>query len=182
VNPVNDFYRKLEYSRGEREKNDIDILRRIIPQCVSVEKTGIEEDKAGVDYVAILKCGAKIRIDAKTREKGCSKWWKHGEPEIALEKASVIKGGKMVKIGWTLDTKKEVDEILYTFDIEDSDRIYRLPFQILRTVFWNHGKEWQEKYGLKYQDSGGWKSSAIFIPISEVINAINGEMVQGVRI
>jgi hypothetical protein len=170
------FYEKLAYSRGAREQSDLALLQSIIPWCVKVEKTGVEEDKAGVDYIATLKHGATIRIDAKTREKGCSRHWRHGEPELALKKQSVIVNGHMEKIGWTLDAGKNVDEILYTFDPRDSGMVYRLPFHILRSAFHKCGGDWQKAYGLKYQDSGNWKSSAIFVPASIIMQAVNAEM------
>lgn len=171
----NDFTAKLEFSLGAREQFDIRLLKRVISKCIQVEKTDVETDKTGVDYIATLEGGAKIRIDAKAREKGASKYWKHGEVELALEIWSKCPNScTNGKIGWTLSVKSDVDLILYTFDIADSDKYYLLPFQPLRMAFQKHGRNWVKEYGQKFQSSNGgeWKSSAVFVPAKTVIEAI----------
>ncbi len=50
-------------------------------------------DKHGVDYIATLRKGAEVYVDAKTRRAGCSRWWRNGE-EVAIEKWSIMPGGK----------------------------------------------------------------------------------------
>lgn len=165
---------------GEREKIDCDNIKKIIPACVSVVKTDIESDKAGIDYIATLNNGASIGIDAKAREAGVSRFWKYGEPELALEKWSVCPSSKNTgKIGWTLNTTSNVDLILFTFAPEDSQKIFLLPFQHLRMAFYKFGKKWQERYGEKIQSSGEWKSSAIFVPVSVVIDGIKDVILIG---
>ena len=177
------FKNKLEYSLGEREIFDIELLKKIIPKCVSITKTDEDIDKTGIDYIATLNGGATINIDAKTREPGSSKWWMHGEPELALERWSVIRQNNVEpKIGWTLNTKSLVDYVLYTFDKSDSDKYFFIPFQILRTVFQNNGKDWSNKYGIKIQKSehnSKWKSSAVFVPASIVLSEV-GKLMQGI--
>ena len=171
--PVHSFVEKLNYSLGEHEKLDCEILKKIIPGCISVIKTNIEVDKTGIDYVATLSGGAKIGIDAKTREEGASHFWKYNEPELALESWSVVPTRyKPGKIGWTLSNASNVDLILFTFSPKDSREIYLLPFQHLRAAFWTYGREWMRCYGYKTQNSGLWKSCAVFVPASVVIDGI----------
>ncbi len=170
---LNDWQEKLEYSLSAQQEFDIAILKKHIPQCVDVRKTDAEQDKTGVDYIATLKNGAEILIDAKTRTADCAKWWKNGEPEFALEVWSV----KGKKIGWTLSTKTNVDYILYTFDRSVCDKFFFLPFQLLRKAFREYGRAWKEKYGLKTQYSNGWQSEAIFVPASVVLKAVGRAMV-----
>ena len=175
----NSFAGKLEFSLGAREQFDITLLLSAISKCEAVEKTDVETDKSGSDYEATLKGGARVFIDAKARESGASKYWKHGEPELALELWSVCpEAGRAGKIGWTLSTKSNVDLILYTFDRKDSDRYYLMPFQHLRMAFQRNGPEWVKRYGRKKQtsDKGKWKREACFVPASVVLNAVMAEM------
>ena len=168
------FKDKLSFSRGEREARDKKIIKKMIDGCVSVEKTDPDTDRLGVDYIATLRRGAKIYVDAKTREKGASKYWKYGEPEIALEKWSVVpSGGKPGKVGWTLSEASPVHKILYTFDPSDTIQCFFLDFQNLRMAFSKYCKEWEKKYPLTTQDNGGWKSQAMFVPVSVVEKAMH---------
>ena len=174
---VHDFNQKLEFSLSAQQKIDLDLLKRIIVGCVDIQKTGVEMDKTGIDYVATLRRGAKINIDAKTREPGASKFWHHGEPEIALEIWSKYPDERNAgSIGWTLKEDSDVDYILYTFQPEDSNRFYFLPFQLLRQAFRKNFNPWCETYTKKFQPNATYKSQAVFVPASVVIAAINKEM------
>lgn len=174
---THDFNAKLSFSLGEREKFDLDVLKAAIYGCVHVEKTDEQTDRQGADYVATLRKGAKILIDAKAREKGASRYWKHGEPELALEKWSVLPTDKnQGKAGWTLNESSIVDLILYTFDPSDSKMFYLLPFQHLRVAFIKNYGKWQKQYLVKRQSSKQWQSEAVFVPASVVLQAIAAEM------
>jgi hypothetical protein len=174
---IHDFDRKLAFSMGEREDVDVDIIRQAIAGCVTVRKTDPEIDRLGVDYMAVLRGGTVIGIDAKAREKGASRFWKHGEPELALETWSVVGAGRWKgKCGWTLSESSRADYILFTFDAEDSDRFYLLPFHQLRTAFRRHYPTWAKRYQKKRQYSNGWESEAIFVPVSVVLDAVTAEM------
>lgn len=148
---MNDFQEKLRYSLGSQQKFDIAILKNHIPHCISIEKTDTETDKTGIDYVETLKNGAKIYIDAKTREPGCSKYWR-GEPELAIETYSVIKkwleGKEIVKVGWTFKTDSNVDY-----------------FEL-----------WASKYPRKRQANKSYQSEAMFVPANVVLKAVMDAM------
>lgn len=174
---THDFNSKLSFSLGEREKFDMDVLKGAIHGCVRVDKTDEQMDKQGIDYVATLRKGAKVFIDAKAREKGASRYWKHGEPELALEKWSVCPSSMLTgKVGWTLNEANPVDLILYTFDTSDSRTFYLLPFQHLRMAFVKNCAAWQRKYMIKRQNSQHWQSEAVFVPASIVLQAITATM------
>ena len=98
----------------EREKR---LIREWFPRSVSVVKTGAAIDRSGVDYICELQNGAVVCIDAKTREPGCSKYWKDGEPELAVEVASVVESNKA---GWSLSSSTQCDYILYTFPPDET--------------------------------------------------------------
>jgi len=169
---------KLAFSRGQRELTDMETLRTLIPGCVSVIKTPTETDKTGVDYIASLRRGAEIWIDAKTRELGASRFWRNG-PELALEIWSVRPNGKystpreQAKVGWTLCEANQVDMILYTFDASDSEDVFLVPFQHLRMAFQQNFSEWSVRYHRKNQDSFQWESQCIFVPADIVLKAID---------
>ena len=176
---THDFNEKLQFSLGDRQSVDMNLLKQSITGCESVEKTDDETDKAGIDYIATLRRGAKIMIDAKTRAKGASRYWKNREPEFALEIWSARpKDGNHGKTGWTLDESSQVDLILYTFDPSDCKTFYLLPFQFLRMAFVEHRNEWITTYGKKTQDSGAWTSEAVFVPASVVLDAIREQMIR----
>lgn len=168
----NDFNQKLRYSLGEQQKFDHEILKKHIPFCDKVEKTDIETDRTGVDYVATLRGGAVIYIDAKTREKGCSKYW-NGEPELAIETWSVV---EQKKVGWTFKENSNVDYILYTFPESDCKEYFFIPFQLLRKVAVENYRAWTKKYKPKFQANKDYRSQAMFVPASVVLNAIEEAM------
>lgn len=174
---VYDMQTMLAYSRGIRETTDLVTIQNLIEGCVSVEKTDSEMDRAGVDYVARLRKGAEILIDAKTRTPGCSKHWRNG-PELALELWSVRPTSRSKgKAGWTVCEAKNVDYILFTFDLADSDNVYLYPFQLLRMAFRNNFLKWvEQKYKTDIQNSGGWQSECIFVPEVVVWDAMRQAM------
>lgn len=176
---LHDFNQKLEYSLGTREVFDIQLLKAIITNCDNIVKTDENLDRQGVDYIATLRRGAEVYIDAKTRECGASKYWKYGEPELALEIYSAIPDVcTRGKVGWTLNEASNVDLILYTFDRSDTNKYYLLPFQHLRLAFVQNFHEWCKKYIIKKQYNKQWVSEAVFVPASVVLDAIN-KIMQG---
>jgi len=186
LKPVFDFEKKLAFSQGVQQETDIETLQKLIDGCDSIIKTSTEIDKSGIDYIATLRRGATIRIDAKTREKGCSEFWRYEEPEFAPEIWSVMPYGKFnippeqAKVGWTLDEKKEVDYIFCTFDPVDSNKVYLLPFQLYRMAFRKNYPCWKEDYQISIQESKkngrSWQSQCVFVPASIILNAIYIEM------
>ena len=171
------FSERLKFSQGKKIKTDQEIIKQAIPFCESVIKTDEVTDKSGIDYIAKLQGGAEIGIDVKTREQGCSRFWKYEEPELVLEIWSIYPDRKNKgKRGWTLSERTNVDLILYTFNEKDSSKYYLLPFQHLRKAFITNGKDWVKKYEKKFQYSETWKSEAVFVPASVVLGAIMQEM------
>jgi hypothetical protein len=178
---VYSFSEMLSYSRGVREQTDALTIQRMIAGCVEVCKTSERDDRAGVDYVAALRKGATVLIDAKTRKPGCSKYWRQG-PELALEVWSVMPGGKYQmpepkkKVGWTLCEAKNVDYILFTFDPLDSREVFLYPYQLLRMTFRRMLPQWHMLYKKDVQDSGTWQSQCLFVPESVVWSELRNSM------
>jgi len=176
------FTKKLAYSQGRRLQTDLDTLSVLIDGCIDIRKTDTATDKNGIDYIAKLRGGTSIGIDAKTREPGCSEYWKYNEPELAPEIWSVMPGGKYgiprerAKCGWTLDESKTTDYVFCTFDPVDTDHCYLLPFQLYRMAFRRNVRVWRENYKAAIQDSGTWQSMCVFVPVHIVLDAIRCEM------
>ena len=167
-----DFDERLQFSMGEKVTSDIKLLNNIFLGSMSVTKTSSDLDKLGVDYIVTLQDGAEIFIDVKTREKGASKYWDYGEPELAIEIWSVC----CSKVGWNFSKKSAVDYILYTFDPSDYNQYYLFPFQQLRIASQRNFHAWKSQYKTAFQSSYEWQSQAMFIPVSVVIKAIQYEM------
>lgn len=169
---------RLQWSYGKQQLSDQQTILQMLPNCVTVLKTTEMLDRRGVDYIARLSGGAEVLIDAKNRDKGCSRFWINGEPELALERYSVMPGGKYKtpkdreKIGWTLNTRSPVHYIFFKFDATDTDDVYLLPFQLLRKAFRDNGIRWFEICESAIQDNGRWESKAVFVPVGKVTDAI----------
>jgi len=185
------FQEKLNRSKGVCASNDMNVLQRMIDGCKEVYPTGTVQDKMGVDYVAVLRGGARLYVDAKNRERGCSKYWNSG-PELALELWSVRPGGKyntrrsQAKTGWTLCETKDVDLILFTFDPTDCATAFLFSYQHLRIAFRRNYKNWNDKYKTDIQSSKDrgrrWQSECIFVSVCTVEKAIRNVRREALRI
>lgn len=179
-----DFDERLDFSMGARKASDADTIMALLDGCQSVKANDTEGDDKGIDFIATLRGGSLVNIDVKTREPGCSRYWRNklNEPELAIEKWSVMPGGEYdikphrARAGWTIDESKKTDMILYTFHPSDSTIAFLLPFQSLRMASRRMLVHWLKRFKVDVQRSsrGGskWQSQAVFVPASEVINAI----------
>ena len=164
-----DFNKDLAFSLGANKAFDETLIQKAIPHCVGVRKTGMDLDKKGVDYIALLDGGTEINIDAKRRRKGAVR---NGEPVLAVETWSAYPH----KVGWTYSRSTPVDMILYVFDPDEWQNFYLVPFQHLRMAAINHYHEWKERYKEREQRNDGWVSKCIFVPASVVLSAVSDEM------
>lgn len=178
-----DFQEDLALTKGDGQNRDTAILIALIPGAVSALPASTAADKNGIDYVVTLRRGAQIFVDSKTRRIGCSKYWSKDPtgllvPELALEKWSVMPGGKYSihkdrsKVGWTLCTRKKTDFILYVFDPSDSKDVFLFSFQLLRLAFLAQGAAWFSTYKHESQDNGKWESESVFVPAPVVQTAV----------
>lgn len=171
------FQKKLAFSKSSRLiGRDTEAIRAMLDGCLTVtENTDKTLDLKGVDYIATLRKGAKVYIDAKTREPGCSKWWNNG-PEVAIEKWSVVPNGTRGKIGWSLDESKISDLVLFLWDKSDCSDMYMLPFQLLRVATRRNLLQWYNDYKVDIQTSDYWQSECVFVPIDIVIREVTKAM------
>jgi hypothetical protein len=169
-----DFKTQLAFSVCSDGRPFERIIADTLPGVVTVEKTDVAVDKTGVDYVAKLRGGSKINIDVKLRSEGCSRYWKNGAEELALETWSVMPdGSNKGRAGWTLDEAKDTHYTLHVFSEKDSSSAYLLPFQLLRKAFRTNAKKWMELFRVEIQSSKTWKSQCVFVPAFIVMDAIS---------
>jgi len=181
---LNNWDDNLAFSKGAREMTDVDTIRHMLPNCkevVIVEDP--ETQRAGIDYIARLEGGGTVNIDSKGRTRGAAKYWKTGQPELALEVWSVMpEAGKSGTPGWTFDTSKQTDMVLYHFD--DVPDCYLIAFQSLRIAAVQNYADWHAKYCEPPQHSKrgdtSWRSQAMFVPVDVVLEAITATT-KGVR-
>lgn len=177
-----DFSERYNMStQTEQLETDIATLRAYFPDVADVKKTDAAYDKRGIDYIVTLKSGAKIGVDVKTREKGCSRYWENG-PEIALETWSQKwpdYEDRQNKVGWTIDTNKRCHYVMFKFDPSDSTIVYILPFQQLNMAFRRNKDVWYSTYHHAYQTQAqaNYESECIFVPVDVVIEAVKNEFV-----
>lgn len=145
-------------------------------------ETHTDLDKRGADFTAFLGTGRKLMVDVKTRKPGCSRFWKEGRPDLALESWSVVPSSSCPTgvVGWTLDEHKITDLVLFTFAESDTDRCYMLPFQHLRIAFLRFRPTWLKTYGRNGEEarqatargSTRYESRCLLVPAITVIGAV----------
>lgn len=104
-----------------------------------------------------------LSVDVKVRSKDYSL---RGKDDLALETWSV----KGQKVGWTRDTAKRTDYILWFW--QDTGRFFIVSFPALCRVFCHHWQKWLGKYEHETQDSGRWQSECVFVPRAVVRRAL----------
>lgn len=179
-----DFYERLKISMESLQlETDRKTLENYFPDVRSVRKSDIEDDKSGIDYIVTLQSGVEIGVDVKTRDKGCGKFWRNG-PELALETWSqkwpkYSQRGNVV--GWTVDSTKKCQYIMFKFDRADSETVYIMPFQQLNKAFRRNMRTWYRafKHDEQRQRTAAYVSECIFVPANIVIDAVTAEFATG---
>lgn len=175
------------YSFGDKlseslKHQEIDkaILRRFFLSCARVDKTDIKDDIKGIDYVVRLKNGREIAVDVKRRGTGCSKFWKNGMPELALEIYSDL---ETEKPGWLFDGQKQTDIVSFVFDPSDYVGSFAFSTALLQNAVRRHYSSWVARYVPKIQRSHRngqtWTSSCLIVPADVVVAGYNLEMCSG---
>lgn len=167
------FDERLAFSMGRRSETDLQTIKTMLPTCEQVEVADTAEDRRGVDYVATVRGGRRLAVDAKARERGCSYWWR-AEPDLALEMWSDIGAQRP---GWTYDGAKQTDLVFFTFDPSDTDLRYLISWPMLFVAFRKNARYWTRKYKKGIQNSVGangreWRSQCVFVPASVVLQAL----------
>ena len=186
---MNDKYRSMnaDINRSWEITGALDpvTIKHNLPGCVRVRRATKSQDLRGVDFIADLDGGRKVRIDSKPRFGSAKRHWKpHATgvlvPEIVLETWSTVPGtnplrGEEGTIGWALKTSSVTDYYLFTFDSADTDRCYLLAADELRRAMLDN-PQWPARYKLvrswtRSDDGTKWQSECVILPITEVKRA-----------
>lgn len=178
-----DFDECLKMSmRSLQLETDKRTLQHYFPDAVEVVKASADLDRTGIDYIVHLASGVEIYVDVKTRNSGCSAYWKDDEPELALEIWSqryprLEKRDERNKWGWTCDLHKKCHYVMFKFDPSDSEAVYIVPFQQLRIAFRHRLPQWMDRYPHPWQGqrTAGYLSQCVFVPADIVLDAIRHE-------
>ena len=166
INPVArsyDFNERLEWSHGVADSVE-EILLQHIPGCKAVRRATTQDDRHGTDWWAERGSLPALSIDVKAREEDYAP---KGYDDIALETWSVI--GQ--KIGWTRDSSKRTDYILWYW--QDTRRYLLVPFPILCQIFTENWQVWREIYKTAEQNSGSWRSQCTFVPRKVIMQEVD---------
>jgi hypothetical protein len=181
---VFDFDEKLAASKCKQaQEDDIACIRSMLNHIEEITPANDDEDKSGIDYIVRLIGGREITVDVKTREQGCSRYWKRktskgsAMPELAIETIAG-RGGKSEKIGWTLDHKKETDLILYRWHNSDCSHCFMICFHTLRMTAERMIKDWKATFRETTQRNPQWISRALFVPADIVLHEMKHTMIK----
>ena len=159
------FSEQLAFSEGNSGSMSIaDVLLSAIPGALAAHRAHPANDRLGIDWFVEMPNGRLLAVDAKVRSEDY--WATKGKDDLALEIWSVC--GK--KIGWTLDTSKATDYILWLWTT--TGRWALFPFPMLCGVATANMPTWKARYGSCKQYSGAWTSECVFVPRKEVWSAI----------
>lgn len=140
---------------------------------VDIIKAGQEDDRAGVDYYLIPQKGRWVAVDLKERAHGASRWWYDGEPELAIERHSIMEGDVAGPL-----YRNNVSTDVYVFTFADLPHVaYAVDAAKLREAA-RRGDF--DRYPLRYQltdggDRGDYHSACRFVPVLDV-SAATGRM------
>lgn len=184
---IYDFHAKLQASKQNKQRH-IEAIKSYFPDALGIREGRVDEDIQGADFIVML-AGKNIAIDVKTRERGCSKYWRNRKlPEAALEiwsAAPTPERPQGIK-GWCRDPAKKTDFILFIFDNSDTEKTYLIPFEMLRTAYSLYGSEWAKNFKIAKQKTPSFKANGddrfgecIFIPLVVIRAALNQIMFEG---
>jgi len=162
-----DFRQELSHSRQAAVTELVTTAaRELFGQHVTIEPAAEDDDRAGVDYWALLPSGRRLGIDLKLRRD-------HGDAgDVALELWSVVPGpdGRPGVPGWPWDPRKRTDYVLWLW--LDTRTYYAIPYPLLQAAFCRYARSWVRRYRTADQSSGGWTSRCVFVPIRDLDRAI----------
>jgi hypothetical protein len=171
VNPVFDFKEQMAMSHGVIASMDIPaLLMDKIPGAIAVRDANTAEDKQGTDKFVDHVRGVPVSVDVKSRSVDPIDTFK--SDDLALETWSVMPCQRVPegKIGWTLDTTKRTDYILWVF--EPTKRYCLVPFHPLQVAFALNRQDWCKRYTRLPQRNKGYNSEGVFVPRNVVWRAI----------
>jgi hypothetical protein len=182
-----DFAERLAYSEGVDCPEGLrDHLLRSIPGAYDIQRANLQQDLNGTDFWLHRYESEPLSIDFKHRSFCPIERW--NRDDLCIETCSVYKGNaqppyeasKRIKIGWTLDTSKQTDLLIYTWPAgEKRRRFYILFFPHLCEASRRHREGWVYWYREKPTDNGTYFTLNVYVPRKIVAKAMR-ELVEGV--
>lgn len=161
------FEERLEWSHGISSDGTFhSYLMNSIPGATEIVAAQEYEDRRGTDWWVYRKDTHRVSVDVKVRDDDpIARGW--GD-DLALETWSVMPSEKCPsgKVGWTRDSKKETDYVMWYF--RPTSRCCLVPFPMLCNIFSDTWIEWKELYKTSVQQSDSWKSECVFVPRREI--------------
>lgn len=181
---THDFRERLGFSQGvAMPEKLLEYLLSSISGGLEIVPATEEEDRQGTDYWVRRDHGLPIvSVDVKHRD--FDPVLKYGSDDALIETTSVYRGPKngpwldchREKPGWTLDTIKRTDLIVYTWPQPDGKRrFWILYFPFLYEAARRNWREWAKEYGERSAGNAGYLTLFICPPrrvIEEAIKAL----------
>lgn len=165
-------------SDGVAENQAVEqILLEHVPGAMGVSRAGERADRNGTDYWIDHHRGDPMSVDLKARD--IDPIVEFGADDVALETWSVVG----VKIGWTLDTTKRTDYVLWLW--KPTRRWALVPFALLCASFGRRREARLRTYKVRRQTTPHgareWTSECVFVPRREIWAAIYTDFAGGAR-
>jgi len=179
---IYDFVDSFERSGGYNDipKGVRDVISNVFPGSTTIKSTK-DLDRVGID--CIVQIGSKqVTIDYKFREKDPLHFLRSVD-DLMLEEWSVVPCDRWPngKIGWTLDSNKKANYVLWVWTIPDIPtyrRWHMVPRSILRNVFAVNLDHWKRTYEIKRMNESNvrmgiaWQTQCVCVPRSVVDDKI----------
>lgn len=158
-----DFAECHQMSSGIAVNADVQqVLLDCLPGSLNAYPAAPANDRIGIDWWVEMPNGKHFAIDVKVRKEDWAATHPN-EDDLALETWSVVENRK---IGWTRDTFKRCDYVLWLW--VDTKRYCLIPFPMLCKVFATNWREWSQRFKVKQQKTRGlgpdYHSECVFVP------------------
>jgi len=170
---THDFVERLNYSHGvEIEAGIRRYLMGMIPGAAELVEPTTAQDKSGVDLWVRRYGLPPIGVDFKHRS--FCPIEKYGTDDACVEICSVMINGRHVKDGWTIDTKKRTDLVVYTWpSCEGRRRFWVLWFPLLQAAAIANRESWVKRYRSFPARNDGYQTISIYPERQEIAAAMH---------
>jgi hypothetical protein len=174
---VYDFVKQLNFSMGvDVSEGILEHLKSSVPLASGIRMATPNEDRHGTD-VWIDRTGLpSISVDFKHRS--FCPIDRFGRDDACIEVCSVCRNGKREKPGWTIDSRKRTDIVVYTWPAGASRRFWILWFPFLCRTAMQRRSEWEYRYGVKETRNNGYVTLNVYVPRRVIARAMR-ELVSG---
>lgn len=163
---MHDFRERLAFSEKVSDEDFWQkIYKKAFPDMLFAQIcTGESQGQhLGIDRLIQLKSGKTIYIDEKKRESVY--------PDICLEYVSVDTTNAP---GW-MEKELLIDYLAYAF--MPTQKVYLLPWALLKRSWLRFGNEWKKKYRNVTAINKGYRTLSVAVPIDVVLTTVKNSMI-----